>query len=201
MNRKSQRVVAIVIAGAVALSISACSTTPQPEAIVTPVAETAEPTTAPVETAEAPQAAVGTRDNPVPVGQVLAFGADSAFQVGASGPTQVTPGYSVLPLVIQIDWQNFNAQSTAQGQPTGGPVTPAGNFRVSFVTAGGKSYDTMDDYSADIPNELWEIGDVYEGTDSVNANVPVSVPEGEVAGGAWVVENYASGARVFIAAQ
>lgn len=184
-----------------AMMLAGCTPTPQPEPISTPSAEEIVESPTPVETTESPVAAVGTRDNPVPVGQVLKFSADSAFQVGASAATQVTPGYAVLPLAIQIDWANFNAQASAQGQPTGGPVQPWGNFLISFVTAAGKTYDTMDDYTVDIPNELYEIGDVYEGTDVVNANVPVSVPEAEVSGGAWVVENTASGARVFIAIQ
>jgi hypothetical protein len=189
---------ALLIIGLVGCSAPA----PQPEAIATPTEEpsaSAEP--APSETTEEPAAAIGTRENPVPIGQVLAFGPESAFQVGASGPTQVAADFSVLPLVIQIDWANFNAQSEAQGQPPGGPFPAYLNFGVSFVSAGGTSYDTMDNYSVDIENELWEIGDVYEGTDVVNANVPVSVPEAEIAGGVWVVENYSSGARVFIAPQ
>ncbi|NYF18484.1 hypothetical protein HDC37_003348 [Microbacterium sp. AK009] len=189
---------------ALVLGVVGCSSpAPQPEAIATPTTEpsaSAEPAPSETETEEA-AAAVGTRENPVPVGQVLAFSADSAFKVGASGPTQVAADFSVLPLVIQIDWANFNAQSAAQGQPPGGPFQPWASFGVSFVTAGGTSYDTMDNYSVTIENQLFDIGDVYEGTDAVNANVPVSVPEAEIAGGVWVVENYSSGARVFIAPQ
>ena len=59
----------------------------------------------------------------------------------------------------------------------------------------------MDDYSVDIENELFDVGDVYEGTDIVQANVPISVPEAEVAGGSWVVTNTASGDKVFVAVQ
>jgi hypothetical protein len=193
---------ALTAAMLVAFAVSACTPAPQPEAIATQTTEPAASST-PVEstTPEPPAAEVGTRENPVPVGQVLAFSADSAFQMGASAATQATPAYSVLPLVIQVDWANANAQATAQGQPTGGPLQPYLQFKVSFVTAAGASYDTMDDYTVDIPNQMYQIGDVYEGTDVINASVPVSVPEAEVAGGAWAVENYASGKRIFIAAQ
>lgn len=161
--------------------------------------QTAEP--APSETAEPPAAAVGTRENPVPVGQVLPFSEESAFKVGASASTQIAPDFSVLPLVIQIDWANSNAQAAAQGEPAGGPLNFWGGFGITFVTAAGTTYDTMDNYNVTIENQLYDIGDVYEPTDVVNANVPVSVPEAEVAGGVWVIENYSSGARVFIATQ
>jgi hypothetical protein len=132
---------------------------------------------------------------------VLPFSEESAFKVGASAATQIASDFSVLPLVIQIDWANSNAQSTAAGQPTGGPVNFWGGFGVSFVTAAGTTYDTMDNYSVTIENQLYDIGDVYEPTDIVNANVPISVPQAEVAGGAWVIENYTSGAQVFVAIQ
>ncbi|MDF2693695.1 MAG: hypothetical protein K0S65_2078 [Labilithrix sp.] len=200
---KSVKLAAIVGAIVVAATISACSPQPQPEALPEPEKST-EATSEAVETPEAEEPAaapVGTRENPVPVGEVLAFEPGSAFQVGASGPTQVSPAYSVLPMAIQIDWTSLNEQLAAQGQPTGGPATPWSNFIVSFVAASGTTYDTMDDYTVTIENQLYEVGDVYEGTNLVNANVPVSVPEAEIAGGAWVVENLASGKRVFIATQ
>ncbi|MEV5068936.1 hypothetical protein MRBLMI12_000493 [Microbacterium sp. LMI12-1-1.1] len=199
---KSVKLAAVIGAIVIAATVTACSPQPQPESIPKPEKST-EATTEAVETPEAeePAAAVGTRENPVPIGQMLAFEEGSAFQVGASAPTQVTPTYSVLPLAIQIDWTSMNSQLEAQGQPTGGPVTPWTNFRVLFVTADGKTYDTMDDYTVTIDNQLFDIGDIYEGTDLVNANEPISVPEAEVAGGVWVIENMASGKRVFIAAQ
>lgn len=184
-----------------ALILAGCTSSPQAEPMATqvvesPVAAETAPTPTPTVNAD-----VGTRQNPVPVGQVLAFGANSAFKVGASAATQVTPGYSVLPLVVQIDWENANAQSTAQGQAAGGPLPIWPFIQASFVSAAGKSYTTMDDYTADIENQPYDIGDVYEGTDVVNMNVPVSVPESEVAGGVWVIQNSSSGARVFVAVQ
>lgn len=182
-----------------ALVLAGCSPSPQPEQAETPTAEAAaEPTPEPVVTSEAPTAPVGARENPLPVGQVLAFSPGSAFQVGASGPTQITPAYSVMPLTIQIDWASIKEQFPSEQSPA---FTPWSNISVNFVTAAGKSYSTMDDYTVDIENELFDTGDVYEGTDIVQANVPISVPEAEIPGGTWVVMNNASGDKVFVAVQ
>lgn len=178
-----------------------CTSAPQAEPMATQAVEAPAAAEAAPSAEASPDAAVGTRQNPVPVGQVLAFAEGSAFKVGASAPTQITPGYSVLPLVVQIDWENSNKQAIAQGQAAGGPLPLWPNIQASFVSAAGKSYRTMDDYTANIENEPYDIGDVYEGTNVVNMNVPVSVPEAEVSGGVWVVENTSSGARVFVAVQ
>ncbi|WP_146083715.1 hypothetical protein [Rathayibacter sp. AY1C6] len=185
----------------VAFIATGCTSTPQAEPMATQAAEAPATASVAPTTQAATEAAIGTRQNPVPVGQVLPFAEGSAFKVGASAETQVAPGYSVLPLVVQIDWENSNKQATAQGQAAGGPLALWPNIQASFVSAAGKSYSTMDDYTVDIENKPYDIGDVYEGTDVVNVNVPVSVPETEVAGGAWVIENTSSGARVFVAAR
>ena len=157
-----------------------------------------ETSPAPSATSEAPVAPVGSRENPLPVGQVLAFNPGSAFQVGASGPTQITPTYAVLPLTVQVDWASIKQQFPGEQSPA---FTPWSNQLVSFVTAAGKSYSTMDDYTVEIENDLYKIGDVYEGTDIVQANVPVSVPEAEVTGGSWLIANSSSGDKVFVAVQ
>jgi hypothetical protein len=156
----------------------------------------AEATAEPVVTSDAPTAPAGAHENPLPVGQVLAFGPVSAFQVGAAGPTQITPAYSVMPLTIQIDWATIKEQFPSDQSPA---FTPWSNISVNFVTAAEKSYSTMDDYTVDIENELFDTGDVYEGKDIVQANVPISVPEAEIPGGTWVIMNNASGDKVFVA--
>ncbi|WJL95888.1 hypothetical protein QSU92_01285 [Microbacterium sp. ET2] len=203
MRNTTIKTVTLLCAVALTGALSACTSTPQPEPMATQTAEpsqsaSAEPT--PTETEAAPPAAAGTRQNPVPIGQVLPFSEDSAFKVGASAPTQVFPDYAVLPLVIQIDWANFNQQATEQGVPTGGPYTPAAGIGISFVTAAGVSYATTDRY-IEIENDFLMVGDVYEPNGVINANYAVSVPEGEIPGGVWAIENYGSGAQVFVAAQ
>jgi hypothetical protein len=201
MPKPASSIAAFVAALVLASTISACSSPPQAEPMATQTttpSETSEPE--PTATQE-PAAAVGTRENPLPIGQVLPFTEDSAFKVGASGPTHVAADHVVLPVVIQVDWANLNEQATQQGVPTGGPFNPLATMGISFVTAAGKSYRTMDNYNVTIDNDLFMLGDLYEGTDVVNANYAVSVPQGEVAGGTWVIENYGSGARVFVAIQ
>ena len=199
MSSTLTKVSAWMAATVVALSVSACSSSPQSEAMATrTTAPSADEAVAGVESPESFAAHIGSRDNPLPVGQVLAFSAESAFKVGAWGPTQISPTFSILPVVIQIDWANFNGQAIELGQPTGSPVKLVSNFGISFVTATGKSYATWDDYTTNVGDLLWNMGDVHEGTDVINANFAVSVPEAEVHGGTWVIEDYSSGARVFI---
>lgn len=201
MNATAIRAVVLVVAMGFASPVSGCSTPPQSHPFVTPEPEAATTTTpAPAETPD-PTAPAGTRENPVPVGQMIAFSADSAFQVGASGAPEVSPYLSVLPLVIQIDWMRLNAQAETRGQPTGGPVQPYLQFGVSFVNADGKSYNKNENQTVNIGGLFSQAGDVYEGTDTIIGNSPVSFPAAELADGVWVVEDRSSGERVFIAAQ
>jgi hypothetical protein len=134
----------------------------------------------------------------VPVGQVLAFREGSAFKVGAAAPTENHGSYAVLPITIEIDWASIKSQFPDEQSPA---FTPWGNFRIQFVSATGQSYDTMDDYSIDQSTDLYAVGDVYEGTNNVRANVFVSVPGDQIAGGTWVIENSSSGDKVFVAVE
>lgn len=120
------------------------------------------------------------------------------FTVGG-GPTEVHETYSVFPMTVSFDWASFEEQSRAAGTDPDQGVDPWMSLYVKFVTAGGRSYDSMDDYSVTVPNEWFGVGTVYPPAESVTANVAISVPAAEVAGGTWSVTNM-DGEGVFIAA-
>lgn len=198
--RKSLNLAALVGALILVMTITGCSSTPEAEPMSTSTAQptpTAEAAPAPTET-PVPAAPVGSRENPVPVGQVLAFREGSAFKVGAAAPTENHGSYAVLPITIDIDWASIKSQFPNEQSPA---FTPWGNLRIQFVSASGQSYDTMDDYSIDQSTDLYAVGDVYEGTNNVRANVFVSVPGDQISGGTWVIENSSSGDKVFVAVE
>lgn len=158
------------------------------------------PTASPSESAEA---APGTRDNPLPVGERIELSEESAWTVGASGPTVVGDGYVVLPLSIRIDWERIRAQLSAAGEDPETAdslgIDPWASLVVRFIGVSGRSYDILDDAAVDIPNQLWQVGTVYPPAEELDVNVGVSVPADEVAGGVWTVLN-TGGDAVFLAA-
>jgi hypothetical protein len=171
-------------------------TTDPPEAAVT---ETPTPTP----TAEpAPEAEAGTRANPLAVGEFRKLTTESMWTVGAEGATEVHDAYVVLPLRIAFDWASYAQQiaDAGQGGSVDDGIDPWGSLMIEYVTAGGRSYNTMDNYNVTIPNQFYDVGTVYPPAEQVSVNVPVSVPNEEIPGGTWVVKNYNNDA-VFIATQ
>lgn len=123
--------------------------------------------------------------------------------VGSSKATVVRDGYVVLPLTLGFDWEAAKLQAEDADEPwdvDNDGIDPYGSLTVSFVTAKGRSYDTMDNYDVTIKNDFYDVGTVYPPTEKVSANVAISVPADEVAGGVWRVENY-RGEPVFIAVE
>lgn len=162
-----------------------------------------DPTPTPT-ASETVEALPGSRQNPLPVGEVIPLSEDSAWSVGATAPTTVGDGYVVLPLQILIDWDAIREQLTAAGDDPATADTlgidPWASLVVRFIGASGRSYEIFDNAGADIPNQLWQVGTVYPPADDLEVNVAVTVPADEVAGGVWTVLN-TGGDAVFLAAQ
>lgn len=162
---------------------------------------TPDPTGSPSESIQAPP---GTRENPLPVGDLIPLAPGSAWQVGASAPTQFGDGYAVLPLRVVIDWDAIRAQLQAQGKNPADAdrlgIDPWASLLVRYIAPSGRSFELFDTASAvDIPDQLWTIGTVYPPATEITANVPVSVPAEDAAGGVWTVLN-TGGDAVFLAA-
>lgn len=186
------RSMAAIVALSGALVLTACS------APASPPVETIEPK--PTESAstsptEEPAAETGTRESPLAIGEQRKIGSDSMWSVGAEAATQVGAGYVVLPLHLSMDWE----AAKAQGMVDGDGVDPWSSLIIEYVTAAGRSYDTADQY-IEIPNQLYEIGTVYEPLAEVSANFVVTLPDAEISGGLWRISN-SVGDNVFIAAQ
>lgn len=194
-----------VIVAAFVASVAACSsgtpevtraeeTTPAATATATPSPEATTPE--PVETT--PAAVDGTRANPLQPGDSRKLSDESMWTV-SGGPTEVYDTYAILPLTLIPDWDSYTRQAEAQGQDADAGIDPFFAINVEFVTANGRSYNTMDDYSITVPNDWISIGTIYPPAESVTGNVAVSVPRAEFEGGTWAVGNM-QGDKVFIAA-
>ncbi|MCR2826708.1 hypothetical protein [Microbacterium sp. zg.Y909] len=178
--------------------LSGCSGEPALEVSAAPPSVEVSQTPTPAPT---PDAERGTRGNPLAVGESRKLSVDSMWSLGAAGPTEIHDGYLVLPMTIALDWDAGEKQAQAEGlslRETG--VDPWASLFVEYVSAGGRSFATMDDYSVDIPDDMYNIGTLYPPVESVGARVAVSVPADQVPGGVWVVKN-AQGSAVFIATE
>lgn len=125
------------------------------------------------------------------------------WTVGSSGATKVKKGYVLLPLTLGMDWESAQQQADESDDPfnvSEEGVDPALSLYVSYVTAGGRAYTEMKDYSVNVKNDLWQVGTVYPPADSLKLNVAVSVPNDEVDGGVWRIEN-SRGEGLFIAVE
>ncbi|MDD7944559.1 hypothetical protein PUW79_07945 [Microbacterium sp. NE2HP2] len=126
---------------------------------------------------------------------------DSMWSVGAAGDMVRNDGYVVLPLQLGVDWAAGDQQAQAAGSQniseTG--ADPYFSLTVAFVSASGRSFTTMDDYSVSIDNEFSRIGVLFPPAESITTKVPVTVPSDQVDDGLWVVRN-ARGDSVFISA-
>ncbi|MFL1999512.1 hypothetical protein [Microbacterium sp. A1-JK] len=183
----------------ITLGLTACTATPTLEVTTAPpVAVESTPT--PTPTLEpTPEAVRGTRANPLAVAESRKISEASMWTVGASSATEVNDGYVVLPVSIGIDWAAYEQQVIESGETVENPsADPWVSLRFEFVTAAGRSFTTMDNYSVNIEDELYKIGAVYPPADAVSGRVAISVPADQVAGGTWVVQNSA-GEQLFMA--
>lgn len=114
------------------------------------------------------------------------------WTVGASSETVNNGTYVVLPLYIEIDWEAARAQGF---DPENEGADPSYSLTVEYVTADGRSFKTMDDYS--VANDWYQVGTVYPPARTVDVGVPLSVPAEQIAGGLWRVAN-SFGDAVFI---
>lgn len=190
---------AIIAATLTLAGCSAPATTAPP--VTTEAAAEPSATPTPTPTVEAER---GTRANPLAPGEFRKLSDDSAWTVGAEGPTEVHSGYVVLPLRVGIDWESIRKQASDAGQDPASVdaqgIDPYGSLIVRYVTAGGRSYDTFENYDVQIPGQFWEIGTVYPPAETFSVKVPISVPDAEIPGGVWTVLNTGN-ASVFIATQ
>ena len=150
----------------------------------------AEPT--PEATEEAPAAAAGTRENPIPVDTVTEYDAESQwrFSVGATNPNAnaeieqdafTTPAegkvFILAPFYVQV-----KDTGAAEG------ARPADSLDIQYVTASGNSYDTggVECYGTD---HLYGVGAMYPGAEAT-AKICASVPIDDVVGGTWKVASW-----------
>jgi hypothetical protein len=200
MNSNRFTAGAITVALLAVLALAGCSggeSTPKVGTMAPSDSSAATPTAVEQSGAER-----GTRANPLAIGEVRQIAEDSMWTVGAEGPTQVHDGFAVLPLRLNLNWEI--AQANVDEEASGTSVEDTGadpwqSLTIEYVTAAGKSYNTMDSY-ADVDNMLFDVGTLYPPAESVSANVAVSVPAAEVPGGVWVVKNY-GGYSVFLASE
>lgn len=204
MSKLSKKIKYVIVAAFVA-SAAACSsgtpevtraeeTTPVVTATTTPSPEATTPE--PVETT--PAEVDGSRANPLQPGDSRKLSSESMWTI-SGGPTEVYDTYAILPLTLNPDWDSFTRQAEAQGMDPDAGIDPFFSLTVEFVTANGRSYNTMDDYSVTVPNDWFSIGTIYPPAEAVTGNVAVSVPRAEVEGGVWAVGNMQND-KVFIAA-
>lgn len=191
---------AVALTLALAIVLTSCTSSPALDVSTAPAAVTGTTTPPPARepTAEAER---GARASPLGIGDTRKLSADSMWTVGATGATQVNDGFVILPLSVGFDWNTARANGAAEGvNPDDVGIDPWQALLVEYVTAGGRSYSSMDDDTVNIGDLLSNVGAVFPPTDTIRANVAVSVPNEEMSGGMWVVRN-SSGATVFLASQ
>ncbi len=155
------------------------------------------------EAEEDTSASTGTRDNPAPAGSTATL-----------GTYEVSLGATTANANEMVATENeFNAPPVDGRQFVLVPVnvkyigdesgTPWIDLSIQFVGSGGNTYGTgTDDYCGVIPQQLMDLGEMYNGA-TASGNHCASVPTGEVEGGTWVVEETFSfdGTKVFFALQ
>lgn len=190
---KKNIIITAVVAAGLALSLAACSTPVKVDTANKPVKGTEAP--AVEKTTEAPAPEAGTRENPFAAGTAGKYDSTSAWTltVGATNPdawaavasanqfnTPPADGNSfiMVPLHIVLDQ---GATQAADG------ADPNSSLAISYVTASGNTYDPFTASCGVIPSpQMYEVGTMYPGAQS-DANICVSVPTADVAGGRWRV--------------
>lgn len=149
-------------------------------------------------------AAVGTRENPAPLGTLI--------DVKESGQPvwEITPGKAVLDANAIIAAENqFNDVPDAGmvwamlpltikyvGTETGNPFV---DISVKFVSSAGTTHEQFDK-SAVTPNDLTNLNEMYPGA-SATGNVAIMIPIADAAAGTWAVAGSMFGEDFFFAAQ
>lgn len=132
--------------------------------------------------------AEGTRENPLPPGVTFAVG-EYEVQLGKTD----TNANDVIAAENEFneppaDGRRFvmvKATVTYTGDASG---TPWLDLSFSFYGSDGNTFGSaMDDYCPLIPNPLEDLNEMFPDA-SATGNVCVSVPEGQIKQGAWIVE-------------
>ena len=150
-----------------------------------PAEDAVEDDAAEEETAEE---ALGTRDNPLPVGTRIEMGdwtlavtevtLDATEQVMAENPFNDPPVEGRQFVMLSVD-------ATYEGDDSG---TAWLDFSWAIVGAAGNTFGTgMDDYCGVIPDPLDDTGETFPGG-SVSGNVCVSVETDQIEGGTIRIE-------------
>ena len=137
---------------------------------------------------EPAEVALGTRDNPLPVGTRMEMGdwtlavtdvtLDATEQVMAENPFNDPP-------VDGRQFVLFAVDATYEGEDSG---TAWLDFSWAIVGSAGNTFGTaMDDYCGVIPNSLDDTGETFPGG-SVSGNVCVSAESDQVEGGTIRIE-------------
>jgi hypothetical protein len=148
--------------------------------------------------------AVGTRDNPAPIGTTV------VVQDAGSPAWEVTPGKPTLDANALVAKENqFNDKPDAGMVYAMLPVTvkyvgadkatPYTGISIKFVSADGKTHESFDK-SVVGPNDLSDVNDMYTGA-KATGNVVIMVPTADIAKGTWVVGSMFGDADYFYAAQ
>lgn len=148
--------------------------------------------------------AVGTRENPAPIGTTIAFS-------NAGVPTwEITPGAPTLEANSVIAEENqFNDAPPAGSQYVILPLaltyigaesgTPWLDIDVAFVTAAGTTHEQSDTMVVE-PSPLSDINEMYTGAEATG-NVAIAVPSKDIEKGTWVISSGFVSDKYFYAAQ
>lgn len=170
------------------------------------VKDSEEAAAAPAEEVEADAAAaVGTRENPAPIGSTVEITAAGVptYEVTLGAPTldattimaaedlynEAAPAgfqYAILPIAV-----------TYVGTETG---TPWIDLSVSFVSAAGTTHTESDVFASGPSPSFMEINELYPGA-SGTAEIVIAIPTADAAAGTWTVEPLFLGDTFFFAAQ
>ena len=188
------RLPVVIFAMSAAFILTGCSADGP---VVKEVAETAEaPSATPTETPKAVEAAVGTRENPVPVGTPAKHSERSMWtftvaptdteawpEVLASNEFNSAPAdgstYIVAPVHIGAD----DIEAAKSG------ADPWASFQWEYVTAGGNSFgSTTCSAVLPAPGDLSQLGTMYGGAQG-DFLASAVVPNADIAGGTWKVSS------------
>ena len=164
----------------------------------------AEPAEAPAEPAEPEASAIGTRENPAPIGTPITLGATGApeWEISLGAPTlnaaaeiaaenqfneAAAPGFQYAMLPVNVKYVG----------PTSG--NPSYELTFKFVSAAGTTHEEYDQ-SVVTPNDLSNTNDMYPGA-TATGNISIMVPSADIEKGTWSVAGSMFSEDFFFAAQ
>jgi hypothetical protein len=141
--------------------------------------------------------APGTRGNPVPAGTTVRVGdwevslgptdTDAAAEIAAGSVLEQAPppGHRLVLVTVNV---------TYVGTDSGNPLF---NLSITFLGSAGNTFGATDNGGPYVtPTPLSRVGEMFPGAAGAGG-VAVSAPEGQVGGGAWIVESGATGRTFF----